>query len=151
MDIGFLNHLTDFQINERGILMKKPLDLISYYIDICMQWGYSETAGKANKIYDKIIAWKWINGSKEYLNDEEITLENVDDFMNPEILKEIITTPMPFGKYEGTMIADLPMSYLEWFSSQGFPKGKLGMLLATTFEIKTNGLQEIIDKLKHIN
>lgn len=54
MDIGFLNHLTDFQINERGILMKKPLDLISYYIDICMQWGYSGTAGKANKIYDKI-------------------------------------------------------------------------------------------------
>ena len=75
-------------------------------------------------------------------------MENVDDFMNPEILKEIITTPMPFGKYEGTMIADLLVSYLEWFSSQGFPKGKLGMLLATTFEIKTNGLQEIIDKLK---
>ena len=46
------------------------------------------------------------------------------------------------------MIADLPSYYLEWFSIQGFPKGKLGMLLATTFEIKTNGLQEIIDKLK---
>ncbi len=46
------------------------------------------------------------------------------------------------------MIADLPSYYLEWFSTQGFPKGKLGMLLATTFEIKTNGLQEIIDKLK---
>ena len=77
-------------------------------------------------------------------------MENVDDFMNPEILKEIITTPMPFGKYEGTMIADLPIYYLEWFSSQGFPKGKLGMLLATAFEIKTNGLQEIIDNLKQI-
>ena len=68
--------------------------------------------------------------------------------MSPEILKEIITTPMPYGKYKGTMIADLPSYYLEWFSTQGFPKGKLGMLLATTFEIKTNGLQEIIDKLK---
>lgn len=43
--------------------------------------------------------------------------------MNPEILKEIITTPMPFGKYEGTMIADLPVSYLEWFSSRAFLKG----------------------------
>ncbi|WP_314240028.1 putative quorum-sensing-regulated virulence factor, partial [Capnocytophaga leadbetteri] len=40
--------------------------------------------------------------------------------------------------------------YLEWFSTQGFPKGKLGMLLATTFEIKTNGLQEIIDNLKSL-
>lgn len=70
--------------------------------------------------------------------------------MNPDILKEIITTPMPYGKYKGVMIAYLPSHYLEWFSTQGFPKGKLGMLLATTFEIKTNGLQEIIDNLKSL-
>lgn len=70
--------------------------------------------------------------------------------MNNEILKEIITTPMPYGKYKGTIIADLPIYYLEWFSSQGFPKGKLGMLLSTVFEIKTNDLQEIIDNLKQM-
>ena len=70
--------------------------------------------------------------------------------MSPEILQEIITTPMPYGKYKGTIIADLPVYYLEWFSTQGFPKGKLGMLLATVFEIKTNGLQEIIDNLKQM-
>ena len=70
--------------------------------------------------------------------------------MNKEILKEIITTPMPYGKYKGTIIADLPVYYLEWFSTQGFPKGKLGMLLSTVFEIKTNGLQEIIDNLKQM-
>ena len=70
--------------------------------------------------------------------------------MNNEILKEIITTPMPYGKYKGTMIADLPVYYLEWFSTQGFPKGKLGMLLATVFEIKINGLEQIIDNLKQI-
>ena len=70
--------------------------------------------------------------------------------MDNEILREIITTPMPYGKYKGTIIADLPLYYLEWFASQGFPKGKLGMLLATTFEIKTNGLQEIIDTLKKL-
>ena len=70
--------------------------------------------------------------------------------MNNELLKEIITTPMPYGKYKGTMIADLPVYYLEWFSTQGFPKGKLGMLLATVFEIKINGLEQIIDNLKHI-
>ena len=70
--------------------------------------------------------------------------------MNNEILKEIITTPMPYGKYKGTMIADLPIYYLEWFSTQGFPKGKLGMLLSTVFEIKTNGLQEIINNLKQM-
>lgn len=70
--------------------------------------------------------------------------------MNNEILREIITTPMPYGKYKGTIIADLPIYYLEWFSTQGFPKGKLGMLLSTVLEIKTNGLQEIIDNLKQI-
>ena len=70
--------------------------------------------------------------------------------MNNEILREIITTPMPYGKYKGTIIADLPVYYFEWFSSQGFPKGKLGMLLSTVFEIKTNGLQEIIDNLKQM-
>lgn len=70
--------------------------------------------------------------------------------MNNELLKEIITTPMPYGKYKGTMIADLPVYYLEWFSTQGFPKGKLGMLLATVFEIKVNGLEEIIDNLKQM-
>lgn len=70
--------------------------------------------------------------------------------MNNELLKEIITTPMPYGKYKGTMIADLPVYYLEWFSTQGFSKGKLGMLLATVFEIKINGLEQIIDNLKQI-
>ena len=70
--------------------------------------------------------------------------------MNNEILREIITTPMPYGKYKGTIIADLPVYYLEWFSTQGFPKGKLGMLLSTVFEIKTNGLQKIIDNLKQM-
>ena len=70
--------------------------------------------------------------------------------MSAEILREIITTPMPYGKYKGTIIADLPIYYLEWFSTQGFPKGKLGMLLSTVFEIKTNGIQEIIDNLKQM-
>jgi uncharacterized protein (DUF3820 family) len=67
---------------------------------------------------------------------------------NREILVEIIKTPMPFGKYKGTIIANLPMFYLEWFKRQGFPKGKLGILLETVYEIKLNGLEEIIYKLK---
>lgn len=61
----------------------------------------------------------------------------------------MITIPMPFGKYKGTLICDLPDTYLEWFMSKGgFPKNKLGMLMATVYEIKLNGLQEIINTLK---
>lgn len=56
---------------------------------------------------------------------------------------------MPFGKYEGRYLSDLPISYLEWFIRKGgFPKGKLGILLETVYEIKLNGLDEILFELK---
>ncbi|MDQ1098340.1 MULTISPECIES: DUF3820 family protein [Chryseobacterium] len=64
--------------------------------------------------------------------------------VNPEILRDICIVKMPFGKYEGTVLADLPVSYLEWFQRQGMPKGKLGMQLATVYEIKINGLTELL-------
>ena len=55
---------------------------------------------------------------------------------------------MPYGKYKGTIIADIPVSYLEWMAGKGFSKDKMGMLLSTTFEIKTNGLGEILYMVK---
>lgn len=74
------------------------------------------------------------------------------DQLNPEILKEIVIYTMPFGKYKNTLLCDLPISYLEWFMRKdGFPPGKLGMQMATVFEIKSNGLDEIIQKLKKLN
>lgn len=69
-----------------------------------------------------------------------------------QILIEIVKTRMPFGKYKESLLCDLPVSYLEWFQRKGgFPPGKLGMQLATVFEIKSNGLEEIIYKLKKMN
>lgn len=67
-----------------------------------------------------------------------------------EILKSIVTVKMPFGKHEGKLLADLPVSYLEWFERNGFPQGKLGMQLRTVYEIKINGLEEIITRLKQL-
>jgi len=67
---------------------------------------------------------------------------------NPDILKDLVTTKMPFGKYKGTLLCDLPVSYLEWFQKEGFPQGKLGMMLATMFEIKINGLTYLLEPLK---
>lgn len=69
---------------------------------------------------------------------------------NPEILKELVIQEMPFGKYKGWKLCDLPVYYLEWFAAKGFPQGKLGMQLATLFEIKTNGLGEILEGLKKL-
>ncbi|UTA49633.1 DUF3820 family protein [Simiduia sp. 21SJ11W-1] len=56
---------------------------------------------------------------------------------------------MPFGKYQGQMLADLPEPYLVWFHGQGFPKGKLGELLGLIHEIKVNGLEPILEPLRN--
>ncbi len=73
--------------------------------------------------------------------------------LRPEILKEICTTEMPFGKHKGTLLVDLPINYLEWFQRQGMPAGKLGMQLSTIYEIKMNGLMDLLtplrDKIPH--
>lgn len=75
---------------------------------------------------------------------------NLNEFARPEMLRELVTTKMPFGKYKGTLLADLPAYYLEWFKSQGFPKGKIGEQLETMYEIKTNGLDMILRTLRKI-
>jgi uncharacterized protein len=67
---------------------------------------------------------------------------------NPEILIEICNTKMPFGKYSGRLLCDIPVHYLEWMSNKGFPKGKLGMQLETVLVIKMNGLESILDPIK---
>ncbi|MDD3861104.1 MAG: DUF3820 family protein [Bacteroidales bacterium] len=58
---------------------------------------------------------------------------------------------MPFGKYAGRLICDLPESYLVWFHSKGFPPGKLGMLLSTMYEIRLNGLEYLLTPLRKKN
>ena len=67
---------------------------------------------------------------------------------NQEILLSLISTAMPFGKYKGTILCDIPVFYLEWFKRQGFPKGKLGQQLETIYEIKLNGLEYLLEPLK---
>ena len=68
--------------------------------------------------------------------------------VNSEILKELITYRMPFGKHKGQLIIDLPVSYLEWFEREGLPQGKLGIMLNTMYEIRLNDLMFLIDGLK---
>ena len=64
------------------------------------------------------------------------------------ILMQLVTMEMPFGKYKGTILCDLPVFYLEWFQRKGFPKGKIGILLATIYEIKMNGLENLLKPLR---
>lgn len=64
-------------------------------------------------------------------------------------LIKLVQAKMPFGMYEGRYITSLPVHYLEWFSRQGFPGGDLGQYLATMYEIKTNGLDEVLTPIIH--
>jgi uncharacterized protein len=67
---------------------------------------------------------------------------------NPQLLLDLVNEEMPFGKYKGTRYYLLPVNYLEWFARKGFPGGKVGMLLATIYEIKLNGLEQILYEIK---
>ena len=68
-----------------------------------------------------------------------------------EDLLKLARMPMPFGKYKGRVLIDLPEAYLLWFAKRGFPTGKLGELLKLALEIKINGLGRIIQPLKNPN
>ncbi|OQP64843.1 hypothetical protein A3860_18995 [Niastella vici] len=67
---------------------------------------------------------------------------------NGEILLQLVAMKMPFGKYKGTLLCDLPEFYLSWFKKKGFPKGKMGVLLETLYEIRLNGLTYLLEPLK---
>lgn len=69
--------------------------------------------------------------------------------MEKEILLKLVTNRMPYGKYKGRILADLPEPYLVWYHAKGFPKGKLGMMLNTLYEIKLNGLEYLLKPLRN--
>lgn len=65
-----------------------------------------------------------------------------------ENLPKLARAKMPFGKYKGRLLADLPEDYLVWFSQKGFPKSMLGEMLEAVYEIKLNGLEYLLKPLK---
>jgi uncharacterized protein len=68
--------------------------------------------------------------------------------LNSQVLLELVSTRMNYGKYKNRLLCDLPVSYLEWFSRKGFPAGKLGAQLSAMYEIKLNGLDFLLKPLK---
>jgi uncharacterized protein len=76
----------------------------------------------------------------------------VPDFNNiplgSEMLIDLVSMKMPFGKYKGRILCDLPEPYLGWLKRKGFPAGKLGLLLASLYEIKLNGLEHLLQPIR---
>lgn len=70
---------------------------------------------------------------------------------DPKFLIQLANAKMPFGKYKGVFLIDIPEYYLIWYRNKGFPKGKLGQFMESAFEIKRNGLEDLVRKLKTTN
>ncbi len=68
--------------------------------------------------------------------------------MQTDDLISLVTKTMPFGKYEGRLLADLPGHYLGWFAREGFPRGEIGRLLAIMYEIDHNNLRDLLIPLR---
>ena len=65
-----------------------------------------------------------------------------------EFLIKLAHTRMPYGKYKSRYLIDLPEYYVVWYHTKGFPKGKLGEMLHTVYELKLNGLEDLIRNIK---
>jgi uncharacterized protein len=66
---------------------------------------------------------------------------------DPQLLVALANTRMPFGKYQGRLLIELPDAYLAWFKRKGFPRGKLGILMETALEVRLNGLEGLVRPL----
>jgi len=73
---------------------------------------------------------------------------NVDVSPNPRRLLALATTRMPFGKYKGRLLVDLPEPYVVWYHREGYPAGDMGGLLRELYEIKANGLEPLLEPFR---
>ena len=70
---------------------------------------------------------------------------------DPEDLLKLVNTKMPYGKYSGLTLIDLPEPYVVWYYGKGLPEGELGRLLGLLYEIKANGLEYLFKPLRRLN
>lgn len=72
----------------------------------------------------------------------------MDILPDKEVLLKFVETRMPFGKYAGQRLMDLPEPYVVWFHQKGFPQGELGRMLGLAYEIKVNGLEQLLEPFR---
>lgn len=125
-----------------------------YCLGLVARWmGFNSFSSIKILVFDQKITSSYV-GTSQILN-RECELEKLHLWqkllhlgMDKEILMDLVTKKMPFGKYKGKLICDIPEDYLVWMNKKGFPEGKLGMWLNTLYEIRLNGLEDILYQLK---
>lgn len=75
----------------------------------------------------------------------------LEDSKSKQFLIKLAQTKMPYGKYKGRFMIDLPEFYVVWYRNKGFPKGQIGEMLATVYELKLNGLEDLVRNIKKLN
>lgn len=70
-------------------------------------------------------------------------------FTDKQFLIETAQMKMPFGKYKEVYLSDIPEYYLVWYKNKGFPKGKLGKMMGLVYELKLNGLEDVLRKIRN--
>jgi uncharacterized protein len=74
--------------------------------------------------------------------------DRMNAIMNRDYMMKFAQTRMPYGKYEGVLLIDLPEPYVVWYHQKGFPQGELGRMLGMLYEIKLNGLEYLFDQFR---
>jgi uncharacterized protein (DUF3820 family) len=74
--------------------------------------------------------------------------QNKASAIDPQVLVDLVSIRMPFGKYQDYVLCDLPEPYVVWFHQKGFPKGKIGTLLGALYEIQLNGLGYLLKPIR---
>ena len=72
----------------------------------------------------------------------------LNENQSKQFLVKLANTKMPYGKYKGRFMIDLPEYYIVWYRNKGFPKGQIGEMLATVYELKVNGLEELVRNIQ---
>lgn len=80
--------------------------------------------------------------------NENVSQPGTEVSGDPDELLALATMRMPFGRYRGRLLIDLPEPYVVWFANQGFPEGALGRMLQAVYEIKVNGLEYLFIPLR---
>lgn len=92
--------------------------------------------------------WRVHKLDETVLNDENDKNSSFDQGADPSMLIDLARMEMPFGRFKGRVLIDLPEPYVVWFHTNGFPKGRLGKLLGMLYEVKVNGLEPLFDQMR---
>jgi hypothetical protein len=86
---------------------------------------------------------------RDVLMSEKLSQAGEEVSWDPTDLLVLAATRMPFGKYQGRLLIDLPEPYVVWMANKGFPEGSLGRMLQAVYEIKANGLEYLFEPLRN--